>query len=238
MNEYLYEGKNFKTWTTNNLAEVLCEEWANLNPTLLLDRKSFGRKVTSITFKDEVRVTLNIMKQRYSDTDKLQVVFELSLSPEIDDLKTHILNTLDFSDFIGTSSSITGELFFTIGKKESWNGSMFQETARIGKLVIEAMLKFETCFSLLIEDETKLGNETFDMRPLEQTQHLNRVKAYRLAEIYGHPEKLDQAVAMIKRGLPSNEFARNQIETVYQRLLAGKEDLHYTKDMIERIKAQ
>ena len=98
------------------------------------------------------------------------------------------------------------------------------------------MLKFESCFEILIKDESKIENEIFDMRPLGQTQHLNRVKAYRLAEIYGHPEKLDEAIDAIKRGLMTNDFACRQVENFYQKRLSNKEDWLYTNDMLERLR--
>jgi hypothetical protein len=235
MTEPLYKDRKFKSWTVNNLAQILCEEWADLNPTLLKDRDSYGKKVTSITFQGEVNVTLDIMKQRYPKEGSLQVVFPLSLSPKLDDLSTHVLNTFDFSHFVGCSSKLGSQSFFTIGKTEPWEGSIFQQTAQVGHSIIEVMRSFESCFNLLTKDESKVGDELFDMRSLELTQHLNRVKAYRLAEIYGHPEKLDEAIAAIKKGLKTNDSARRQVENFYGRKLSGDTDWLYTNDILERL---
>lgn len=233
MTETLYKDRRFKSWTVNNLAETLCEEWADLYPTLIKDRKSFGRKVTSVAFHGEVNITLNIMKQRYPKDGILQVVFELSLSPKMDDLTTYVLNGFDFSHFVSLSSKLSGSNFFTIGKTETWEGSVFQQTAQVGRSIIETMLTFESCFNLLIQDESKVRGEIFDMR--KTNQQLMHVKAYSFANVYGHREKLDDAVVAIKRSLVKDDYARSKVEKFCLAKSADGEDWLYTNELLERI---
>lgn len=235
MAESLYKDKKFKSWSISHLAETLCDEWSDLRPRLIKNRTSYGKKVTSILFDGEVNVMLDIMKQRHSKEDNLQVVFGLSLSPNPDDLSIHVLNTFDFSHFVGLSPKLAGRSYFTIENSEPWKGSIFQQTAQVGYSVIKSMLTFESCFNLLVQDESTVGDEIFDMRPLGQTQHLNRVKAYRLAEVYGHNDKLEVAIVKIKEGLENNSFARRQVEDFYEKISSGNEDWLYTNDMLERL---
>lgn len=235
MQKTLYKDRKFKSWTILRLAEVLCEEWAELNPVLIKQRIAYSSKMTSIQFKGEITVTLDIEQNRYPPENTLQVPFSLSLSPTPDSLEFHVLNTFQFGSFVGRSSKMGVKNCFDIHKTEPWEGSVFQKTAEVSKLIIEQMLEFDSCFDLLVKDKVKVGDEIFDMRELKLTQHLNRVKAYRFAEIYGHAERLDEAVDAIKKGMKKDESARRQVKEYYQKMLAGHEDWLYTKEMLERI---
>jgi hypothetical protein len=235
MTESLYKDRKFKSWTILRLAEVSCEEWSDLNPQLVKGRMSYGMKVTSIMFKGEVNVTLDIMRQRYPEENVLQVVFGLSLSPNPEDLTMHVLNTFDFSDFVGLSSKLSDINYFSIPKTAPWEGSVFQQTAQVSHGIIESMLSFESCFCLLTEEHPKVREEVFDMRSLEMTQHLIKAKAFRLAEIYGHPEKLDDAIAAMKRNLETNEPVRQRVERVAAIEISDTEDWLYTNNLIKRL---
>jgi hypothetical protein len=233
--ESLYEGKKFTSWTINKVAEVLCDEWNTLNPKLENDVLIYDKKTTLISFKGEVNVALEITRQRFPKKDLLEMYFETSLSPIPYDLSTHVLNTLDMAIFMKRFPELGGKHFFTIAKVEPWNGSLFSKTAQAMRSVIEAMLNFESCFHLLLDDEYEVNDVRLDMKSASITHHLNQVKAYRLAEIYGHPEKLDEAIRAIKSFAQTDELSQRRLGQLCESRSLGGMDWLYTPEMIERL---
>lgn len=231
----LYKDKKVTNWTINRVAEVLYSEWKTLNPQLEKNVAIYGKKTTLISFNGEVNVALEITKQRFPEKDFLEMYFEISLSPILYDLNTHVLNTLDMGVFIEIFPELKDERCFTLAKSEPWNGSLFAKAAQVMRTIIEIMLNFESCFHFLLDDEYKLNGSKLDSKSLSLTHHLNQVKAYRLAEIYGHPEKLDEAIKAIKRYAQIDELSHQRLEKLCTAKSAGGMDWLYTPEMIERL---
>lgn len=231
----LYEGRNFTSWNIAKVSEVLCEEWKHLGPVLQKDVDIYGKKEIQISFRGEVSVALEVGKQRFPDKDSVQMYFRLSLSPVPYDLKTHVLNTLDMALFVGLFPQFSGKHFFTIAKTEPWQGSLFSDAAQMMALLINEMRNFESCFHLLLDDEYSVDDIRLDSASLSLSHHLNQVKAYRLAEIYDHPEKLDEAVLAIKRFAVIDEPTQRRLEQLRAAKSAGGMDWLYTHDLLERL---
>ena len=102
--------------------------------------------------------------------------------------------------------------------------------------VIETMLLFESCFHLLLDDEYVINGTKLDMTHLSLMHHLNQVKAYRLAEIYGHPEKLNEAVEAIKRFAAIDELSGKRLEALLTKKTQDAANWLYTKELIERLR--
>jgi len=64
-NNISHKDRAYAKWTINKVAEVLCDEWKDLNPKLDKDIFVYEKKVTQISFKGEVNVALMLMKQRF-----------------------------------------------------------------------------------------------------------------------------------------------------------------------------
>lgn len=235
--ESLHVSKKFTSWTIDRVAEVIYNEWGMFNPKLQKAVVVYGKKVTQISFKRDVGVALEVGRQRYSDKDSVQMYFGLSLSPLPYNFKTHVLNTFDLADFVGLFPNLSGKHFFSIPKTELWNNSLLSEAAQAMYLVIKTMLDFESCFHLLLDDKYEIDGTKLDARSLSITHHLNQVKAYRLAEIYGHPEKLDEAVEAIKRFARIDELSKERLETMCAQNPQDASNWLYTTELLEKLGA-
>lgn len=233
--ETLYPDKKFSSWNINRIAEVLCDEWSSLNPELQKDVVIYDKKSTLISFKGEVNVTLEITKQRHPEKDLVQMYFGLSLSPTPYNVKTHVLNTIDMALFMGLFPELSDKHFFTIAKTEPWDGSLFSKSAKAMELVIKALLGFESCFHLLLDDEYEVGGVKLKSSSLSLSHHLNQVKAYRLAEIYGHPERLDEAIDAIKRFAKTDKLSQQRLDKLCETKSPGGMDWLYTGEMLGRL---
>jgi len=231
----LYRDKKFTKWTIERVAEALCGEWRVLRPELEKGAVVYDKKSTQISFKGEVNVALDIIKQRYPEKDFVQMYFGLSLSPVPNELKTHVLNTLDMALFVGLFPELSSGHFFTIAKTEPWDGSLFSVTAQAMRSIIEILLRFESCFHLLLDDEYEIGGTKLDSKSLSLTHHLNQVKAYRLAEIYGHPEKLNEAVEAIKRFAAIDELSGQRVAALCAKKPQDAANWLYTTGLLERL---
>ncbi|HSW65686.1 MAG TPA: hypothetical protein VLI54_00925 [Bacillota bacterium] len=231
----LYEGKKITSWSLDRVAEVLCEEWSVLSPELEKGVSIYGKKTTQITFKGEVHVALELTRQKYPDKDSIAMYIGLSLSPLPYDLKTHVLNTLDMGMFMQLFPQLHGKHFFTIAKSEPWKGSLFSTAAQALQSVVRVMLNFESCFHLLLDDEYHVGGVRLASSSLSLTHHLNQVKAYRLAEIYGYPEKLDEAVQAIKGYAQTDELSQQRLDKMCAAKSAGGMGWLYTPEILERL---
>jgi len=139
----------------------------------------------------------------------------LSLSPDPDNFELHVLNTFQFSDFMALLPELADKkTLFVIGVNESWTNSHFARAAHLGIPMVETLLKFETCFEFLTSDTYKVAGEILDTSKLHMGQYLNRVKAYRMAEIYKHPEKYEEAVKAIRNAANNNEMAKRDLDRV------------------------
>jgi len=236
MSSPLYSDKKFTSWTIKRVAEALCDEWMSLNPKLEHDTgTAYSAKSTRISFKGEVQVTLDITRDKYPSKDSIEIVILLSLSPDPNDLSMHVLNTLNIGMFLDCLSDLTGKRLFSIKKDELWEGSILQTAARRGLPIIGSMLHFESCFHLLLDDEYEIGGTKLDSKSLSLTHHLNQVKAYRLAEIYGHPEKLDEAIKAIKRFATTDELSQQRLDKLCATKSPGGMNWLYTTEMLERL---
>jgi len=217
----LYEGKKFTSWTLDRLAEVIFEEWKDLDPKLEKGIIAYEKKVTQISFKGEVNVALKIMSRRSSEKDLVQLYFVTSLSPIPNDLSTHALNTLDMGMIINLFPELEGKDCFSIGKTEPWEGSLFSQATKTMYSVVRTMLKFDSCFHLLLDNDYIIDDTKISSKKLSLTHHLNQVKAYRLAETYGHPEKFDEAIDAIKKfaltDVSSSPFLQHLVFSTCQR---------------------
>lgn len=237
MNSSLYEGKNFTSWTVARIAEVICEELQDLGPTLEKNAVVYDKKATLITFSGEVTVALELANQRFPDKDVAQIYVGLSLSPKPYSLDTHVLNTLDMGALLGAFPELDGKHFFAIRKQEPWGGSLLAKAVRAMHSLVQAMLTFESCFHLLLDDEYTLKGERLDMKRLSFTHHLYQVTAYRLAEIYGHPEKLDEAAAAITRFAAGHRLSADRLEDLRAKEPKDAADWLYTPELLERLRS-
>ncbi|HYH75618.1 MAG TPA: hypothetical protein VD735_06715 [Candidatus Saccharimonadales bacterium] len=98
------------------------------------------------------------------------------------------------------------------------------------------MLNFESCFHLLLDDEYEFADTKINSTNLSLTHHLNQVKAYRLAEIYGHVEKLDEAVKAIKDFAHKDELSRRRLDQLRQAGSAEGMNWLYTPELLERLR--
>lgn len=237
MNEgSLYKGRKITGWTIKRVAEVLSSEWELLGPDLKPDAMTaYSHKSTQISFEGAVKVTLGFVRDKYPPSDSVGIADTLSFNPNPSDLSMHVLNTLNLGMFLGLFPELTDKKLFIIKKEEPWEGSVMQIIARRGMPLIETMLKFESCFHLLLDDEYEIDGVRLDSKSLSLTHHLNQVKAYRLAEIYGHPEKLDEAIEAIKKFAEIDELSRQRLDKLCSTKSAGGMDWLYTQEMIERL---
>lgn len=232
----LYKDKKFTSWSIKRVAEALSEEWGALHPIIEHGvMTTYSSTLTRISFKGEINIAVDIAKDKYPAHDSVEIVLLLRLSPNPNDLSTHVLNTLNLGTFLDALPQVTGQKLFSIKKDEPWEGSVLQATAQRAKPIIETMLTFESCFHLLLDDEYEVDGAKLDSKSLGLTHHLNQVKAYRLAEIYGHLEKLDEAIRAIKDYAESDELSRQRIDKLCVAKSPGGMDWLYTPEIIERL---
>ena len=237
MNSVLYENKSFKTWDVSRLADVLCDEWSSLAPELTLSKKTaYGFKATRISFNGEVRVTIDMSKPKIARAGYITPLFNLSLSPDPDDLSFHVLNTFQLMNFMKLFPEISGNNPpFIIGKDEPWVASGFAKAASLGLPLIKELLQFNSCFGFLTSDTYEISGQVLDMKNLGIDQYLNRVKAYRMAQIYDHPERLEEAIDAIRKSAKNNDMAKKDLDRICNNKSAGSASWLYTKEMIERL---
>ncbi len=236
--EQIYRDKKFTAWNISRVMEALSNEWESLHPIFEPGAKTaYSHKSNRISFKGEINVTLDFIKDTYPAKNYIQITDPLSLSPNPNDLNTHVLNTLNLGMFLGGFPELAGSKLFVIRKDEPWEGSFIQTVAQRGRQVIEKMLKFETCFHLLLDDEYEVGGIKLNSKALSLTYHLNQVKAYRLAEIYGHPEKLDEAIEVIKRFARLDEITNERLIVLYAKDPKNDANWLYTTEFLERLQA-
>lgn len=235
MSQTLYKDEKFTVWTFNKVTEALCDEWQPLKPTLQPNTlTAYSYKATRISFEGNVNVTLDITKDRLMSKDHIEIAVLLSLSPDPNSLETHVLNTFSLGEFMHFPQ-LSGRKIFTIRKDEPWENSTLAFTARLGLQVIQAMLNFESCFHLLLDDEYEINGTKLDMRSMSISHHLNQVKAYRLAEIYGHPEKLDEAIAAIKTFAQQDELTMERLENLRSHVPDEASNWLYTKEFLKKL---
>lgn len=237
MNSLLYKDKKFRTWNIDRLAEALCEEWRVLKPELTIGKKTaYGYRATRISFSGEVRVTIDMSNSKVLDAGYVSPLFNLSLSPDPDDRSFHVLNTFQFMDFMELFPELSDrKTLFVIGKNEPWANSHFERSAQLGLLMVEILLNFNTCFDFLTNNTYEISGELLDTRKLLAGQYLNRVKAYRLAENYGHPERLEEAINAIRGSAKVNDVARQNLDKLCVTKSPGSATWLYTPEMIERL---
>lgn len=233
----LFAGKKFTSWNIKRVAEALCEEWRALGPAFEPDAKTaYSSTLPRISFQGEIRVTIDIAKGKYPAKDFVEIVPLLRLSPDPNDRAFHVLNTLSLGLFMDCLVRAPGpDVPFTIQKQEPWQGSALQASARVMQGIIQALLTFETCFHLLLDDTYEINDVILDSKSLGLAHHLNQVKAYRLAEIYGHPEKLDEAVTAIKRYAQDDTLSGQRLDKLCTDQSAGGMDWLYTSEILRRL---
>lgn len=236
MNPSLYEGKKIASWTLAKIAEALCDQLNTFDPVLEKDAVVYGKKTIQITFRGEISVALDLTKQRFPNADSVQMYIGMSLSPNPYSPDTHVLNTLDMAVFLGLFPELKGKHFFTIQKTEPWDGSSLSKAAQAMRGLIESMLQFESCFHLLLDDEYTIQGTRLDSKELSITHHLNQVKAYRLAEIYGHPEKLDEAIEAIKKFAAHDQMSKERLEDLRAKNPEDAANWLYTQKMLEKLR--
>jgi hypothetical protein len=240
MNKLLYKDRKFKAWNIERLAEVLCEEWAALNPELILNKKTaYGFRASRISFPGSVHVTVDVSNSKNPEAEYVTPLFNLSLSPDPDDLSTHVLNTFQLSDFIQLFPELSGrKTVFVIGKSEPWVSSNFAQAVQLGLPLLEVLSDFDTCFDFLISKTYKIADDILDTEKLSIGQYLNRVKAYRLAQIYGHLERLNEAVDAIHTSADTNDRAKQDLDRLCAARSPGNASWLYTSEMINALCAK
>lgn len=233
----LYDAKKVTSWTVDRVSEVLTLEWHDLNPNLQLGVKSYGAKVAQISFEGQVHVALHITQQRFAEKDVVAMDYGFSLSPKPYDIDTHVLNTFDMGAFIGLFPQYSGTNSFTIAKKEQWVTSRFANVANSMHALIEVLLSFDSCFDLLTSDLYEVDGVTLDLKSLSLTHHLHMVKAYRLAEIYGHPEKCQEAVRAILAFAQTDQLTHERLESLRQKDPKKDANWLYSEKLLEKLKS-
>jgi len=233
--DLVYEGKKFKTWNVARLAEALSEDWHDLNPELTVNKKTaYGYKAMRISFPSSLRVTIDMSNTKIPDESRVSPLLNLSLSPDPDDINMHVLNTFQLADFMSLFPELSDrKTLFVIGVNEPWIGSHFARAAYLCQSLIKVLSTFDTCFDFLISDTYTIAGIVLDTKSLHMGQYLNRVKAYRLAEIYGHNEKLDQAAEAICASARQNDMAKRDLDRICATKSPGSASWLYTQDMID-----
>ncbi len=231
----LYSDRKFSTWTVGRIAEVLSEEWYDLNPTLSQNTRVYGKKTALISFNGSVIVSLDVGSQPYAKPGRLDIGVGLSLSPNSWKLETHALNTFDFGMYIGLFSQLANSNFFSITKNQPWKDSSFSAVVDAGRMLIAYLQDFDSCFDFLTKDRNVIVGTILDTGSLGTTYHLNCVKAYHLAKAYNHPEKLDEAIKAIRKSAGANDFTRQRLERICQTKDARGLSWLYTPEIIESL---
>ena len=230
----LYKDRKISSWTVSALTEVLTEEWSCLNP-IVTKGVFYSKKGTILTFSGEVNIAIEVIKEPHAPEGEMHNALSLSLSPVPFSIETHVLNTFDFHYFMRALPEFSGKRVFMIGKHETWEGSIFSQVTAIVGSIIEEMLNFNRCFDLLTKDTFLVAGKKFDTTNDGFQQYLSRIKAYRLAEIYEHPEKLEDALNAIQESIETNGMAHDNFKRVCES--GGVGSWLYTPEMVNRIQA-
>lgn len=219
---------------------MLLKEWDYLGPTVVKNSPhyGYGKKSTLIVFdKGEITVSIELVKEPHAPKGTVHYVVSLSLSPEPFELKTHPLNTLNFNYFMAIAKCFNGQRAFGIGIYDAWEGSTFAEAVAITGHIIEELQSFSSCFAILTKSRFKIGKYRFDTKNYIFDQYFTRVKAYNLAEVYGHTEVLQNAYVFIRASVPNNRIAEKDVMEIVRNYEHSGRGWLYPPSLVERLRS-